>query len=343
MSNNQTSIWENTILRTAALIGAIVIIITQLNNLVVSTNTVGPAFFKVILAGLNAIALLVYCFFSTKTPNLSFDEDLSGRDGYAKLLSTFDDKLDEENSKKLADKYHNRVNLLAKQLNSNLLYWALLLTITYILYIFDDKNNKELHFPFKVAEDLSNFLSSVFLYLAFKVLYDKTLEEDNSKFNYYVDSIIVSGLYILAYIFFAIVQVNTKVEIETVNNIFSLLSGTFNGLAMTLLFARYVSMEHTVTKIDKVKYSDIITLLTTLLLPLYTLAQPLFGSFEIKAFGDPQSFQNYVFLICLCGKIFFLYMTFYFLKKKLVHLYLHTVLTRHASSDKISDCFEISK
>ncbi len=355
-TDEKKTIWESPILRTAALIGALVLITTQLQNLVVKTNEINPDFYKIILAGLNAIVLLTYCLISQKTPNLQFNKESNGKDEYSKSFRLLNEELNKEDAIKLAEKNNERVNLLAKQLNKNILYFALLLSITYICYIFDDRNSvaiangkagqqqmDSISFFFQITEDISNFISSVFLYLAFKVLYDKTLENDehNSKYNYYMDAINVSGLYILAYIFFVIAKVNVPKDTTIVANIFSLLSGLFNGLAMTLLFARYISMEHSVSKIDKIKYSDIISLLTIFLLPLYTLAQPLFGTFKIEAFGDAQTFQNYVFLVCLLGKIFFLFMTFYFLKRKLVHLYMHMVLTRHDSANKIADCFKI--
>src|SRR6266542_5868950 len=190
-TDEKKTIWESPILRTAALIGALVLITTQLQNLVVKTNEINPDFYKIILAGLNAIVLLTYCLISQKTPNLQFNKESNGKDEYSKSFRLHNEELNKEDAIKLAEKNNERVNLLAKQLNKNILYFSLLLSITYICYIFDDRNSvaiangkagqqqmDSISFFFQITEDISNFISSVFLYLAFKVLYDKTLEND---------------------------------------------------------------------------------------------------------------------------------------------------------------------
>ncbi|MGC2238797.1 MAG: hypothetical protein WA584_21760 [Pyrinomonadaceae bacterium] len=124
-------------------------------------------------------------------------------------------------------------------------------------------------------------------------------------------------------------------------NILQLIIGSLNGLTMALLFGRYVSMEHSLQNIDKGKYSEYIRWGIIIILPIYALAQPLFGSFDIDAFGPPMNFQNIVFFICLIGKMFFLYVTWSFIKKRWMHYWLHSILINHSVPKDFYDCFEI--
>ncbi|HEX8736287.1 MAG TPA: hypothetical protein VF721_13245 [Pyrinomonadaceae bacterium] len=123
-------------------------------------------------------------------------------------------------------------------------------------------------------------------------------------------------------------------------NIFGLIIGSFNGLAMSLLFGRYISMEHMINNVKDRTFYDWFSTFTVFLLPIYALAQPLFGAFEINAFGDSRAFANYVFFICLFGKIFFLYFTFDFIRKRKLHYYLHLIINSHDILKNVNDYFE---
>lgn len=130
-------------------------------------------------------------------------------------------------------------------------------------------------------------------------------------------------------------------DFETIlPNVLGLLIGCANALTMFLLFGRYISMEHLINNTKEGKSYSFITIGTIYLLPIYALVQPLFGSFEINAFGNPIAFANYVFFICLCGKIFFLYFTWRYMKKRLMHYYLHSVVTYHGISPNLQSCFQ---
>lgn len=112
-------------------------------------------------------------------------------------------------------------------------------------------------------------------------------------------------------------------------NIFLLVIGSFNGLAFALLFGRYISMEHQLWNIEKANYRELLKWGVIIILPIYALAQPLFGSFDINVFGSPKNFANVVFFICLVGKGFFFYITWLLIEKRMLHYYLHLVLVNH--------------
>jgi hypothetical protein len=123
-------------------------------------------------------------------------------------------------------------------------------------------------------------------------------------------------------------------------NIILLIIGSFNGLTFALLFGRYISMEHQLWKVKKGNYNNFIKWGIVIILPMYALAQPLFGSFNINAFGSPKNFANVVFFICLIGKAFFFYVTWLFIEKRLMHYYLHLVLVNHGVPKDFDSCFE---
>lgn len=132
---------------------------------------------------------------------------------------------------------------------------------------------------------------------------------------------------------------------QTWLNRFQLFIGIFNGLAMALLFGRYISMEHSAFNMEfgmheKEKYRHIIHNITIYLLPIYALAQPLFGSFEIGAFGNANAFANWVFLVCWIGKVFFLWLTYILIKGGFMHLYLHSVINSHGIPKDLVECFK---
>jgi hypothetical protein len=125
------------------------------------------------------------------------------------------------------------------------------------------------------------------------------------------------------------------------SNWFSLTAGIINGLAMALLFGKYVSLEHrTINRKAENKYKAISWGIVHIL-PVYAVIQPLFGSFDIDSFGNADRFRNFVFLVCLLGKVFFLYVTKDFIKEKFLHIYLHIVITKYGIPSKFYECFEI--
>jgi hypothetical protein len=445
--NDKQNKFEKVLLKIAVIIGALGVIIGGIITGITYTYThATPELVKAILAVLNLIALITYCYFSTKVPKLELNKDDESKRQYCKLLNI---KSNDEphNSISEAAVKAQRVNLLVGQLYTNVIWYAIFLIIVYLLYLFDNKwlfdeylfptkgYHKYIHSYFNIVIGVCNYLSAVFLFLGFKVLYDKTISDNNTPLRYYNKAIVLSTLFLCAYIIFSVSVVTTSFEnadlsasnsisavkeiinsyqgsintsaSETLNeinkissssladanrpapdsinevdktitsykklinasasdsintikekialhenktslivqNLFQLFIGIFNGLAMALLFGRYISMEHSAFNMKegiykKGKYNNIIHLCTIYILPIYALAQPLFGSFDIDAFGNPHTFANGVFFVCVLGKALFLYLTYLFMKQKLMHLYLHSVITSHGIPKELVKCFK---
>ena len=314
--------FEKILIRIAAVIAALGVIISGIIA-VINFVPINADSVKATLAALNLITLIIYCYFSTKIPKLEFSEGPENKSKYCELLNI---ELDDKTKTHLGVAEGNaiRVRLLAEQLHTHITWYATFLIVVYILYFFDSKfwfNSlfpgkdyyKYVHWYFDIAIGICNYLSAVFLFLAFKVLYDKTISNDNkTPIRYYTNALIFSVLFLLGYIIFSVFIVTTSLQndINTANenlanstalNLFRLFIGIFNGLVMALLFGRYISMEHSAYIMKQGiyevgKYNNIIHLCTIYILPIYALAQPLFGSFEITAFGNPRAFANSVFL-----------------------------------------------
>jgi hypothetical protein len=300
---------------------------------------------RTILVILNCLVLTVFCFLATKVPVLNFislNEDNLKK--YTSMLNVRPTKKLSANQR--AVKNNERVNKLVTQLNTNILLYAFFLIIVYIIYIFEQtvspsSQSSQTKDLYKSGQDIFNFLSSVFVYLAFKVLFNTTLDTENRRTIYFVDAILFTTCYLTLYDLMSVnfFQLNDH-AIHIARHDLSLISGIFNGLAMGLLFGRFISMEHVFMNNKNITSSRLLSYGTLFLLPLYVLAQPLFGSFEIDEFGDPKIFANIIFLICLIGKCFFLIIYYYYSQRKLLHIYLHLIVTRVGHNDDLSKCFD---
>lgn len=417
-----------------------------------NVNLRDPDVYKFILALLNLAVLLFFYLFSKETPELEFKEDSheirEKRKDTSKLLYwdklnvevnnnlvtvEDDDKEELVDSIKQAGHNEDRVNKLVRQLHNNIHRFVYCLIVVYILFLFDNRLLFSLfgrpveeydwfHISFKISEDIFNFLSAVFIFLVFRVLYDKTLDKKNKDNRYKNSPHFFIWIVILGYLAFAllvykphnfydttsinniseivqtvpqnneakateaidkikkdyfndsydiertgflndvkgkisgntpqnqIIQIKNSIEDyrnknklnEILANLFQLFIGTVNGLFMALLFGRYISMEYAVKNLSHIKHKIAFTRATIYILPIYALTQPLFGSFEIDAFGNPKWFQNYVFFFCLIGKGFFLYFTWRFMHDRLLHYYLHLGLAKYGVPKDFYTCFDFT-
>ena len=429
---------EKLIGRIAGTIGALVLIAGTINAVIsyaVPHTTSG--FFRIISVSLNLVVLIIYCLVSITAPRLDLKEDGNVGIDYCELLKV--PVTGERDALITSRRKTERVNRLVVQLHNNIVGYAVSLIVVYLLYLLDNQWFFETYLPesihyqyisaaIKVIIGIFNYLSAVFLYLGFIVLYDKTIKPDDvTPHPYHRNAWIFSIGFLLVYIIFSVTFVTGSVvgtnpgksinsikdhvksydganltkadeklkEVraiannnlpapesmdkidqvsasyangikasasETLNkideeiasdknkprqiifNVFYLFIGICNGLAMFLLFGRYVSMGHSVFSMEdgeykEKKYSKSLHFFTIYILPLYALAQPLFGSFEIDAFGPRETFANGVFLVCWIGKIGFLYLTYVFMKTKLMHLYLHTGVNDRGLPQKLVGCF----
>jgi hypothetical protein len=336
--------WEIIILRIAAIIVALGVIYGFIVK--ISDKPITPDNITTILVILNFIVLMLFCLVSVKTPVLTIT-DTANMKKYIDILSV---DFTEKKTKEEQCLFNvERVNLLVKQINTNLILYAFFLILVYGIYILialgllnDGPNN---HLFNKSLEDTLNFLSSVFIYLSFKVLYNTTLDEKtNNRIIYFMDAIFFSILYLAIYYVCIINFRDNKVLFHNL----SLLCGIFNGLAMGLLFGRFISMEHAFMNLyqkdkngkNRNYEKKIFYYSTIFILPLYVLVQPLFGDFEIDAFGNPKIFANVVFFVCLVGKSFFLLMFFIYTRRRWLHLYIHLIITKHGLPKDLGSYFD---
>jgi hypothetical protein len=410
---------------------------------------------QAILGVLNFIVLVVYCLVSRKAPKLKLKKDSDGvPDETTKYCELLNIKIKgAQDGLETAKRKETRVNLLVEQLHRNIKWYAIFLIIVYLVYTFDNKYlledvlkfrqgfYNEIHQYFTAAVGICNYLSAVFIFLAFKVLYNKTIDDDVTPVAYYDAEVFISIIILLGYISFSgsiakvsladsnpvptssLHQIKTSIaeyekavatlgigqkgapnagdmisqdsgqnakadgldpfhhqreiiaafdkrthalatdELARIQKIITsgenrtgeiwvnrlqLFIGSLNGLAMALLFGRYISMEQTAYDMKTGEYAEweyknLIHISTICILPIYAIAQPLFGLFEIDAFGDPGAFANLVFFVCLIGKALFLFLTYILMKHRLTHLYLHSVVNGQGVPEDIVDCFKFNK
>lgn len=203
---------------------------------------------------------------------------------------------------------------------------------------------------FDLLVNIINFSGALFIYLAFKVLHGQTLRDNHSAYTFFwVYPLCFSFLYILITGLFYLGYSSNYNNATIFLNITDLIAGLANGLAMALLFGRYVSIEQSVkeTQLADLTYKNLIGNLSykavfsnaiIFVLPVYALAQLLFGSLTIDSFGDPKMFQTMVYLFCLIGKIFFFAVTYLMIKKNLLSLYLHGVVAKVGNYKDLEDC-----
>lgn len=236
---------------------------------------------------------------------------------------------------------------------------------------------------FPISTNLINLLGALFVQLGFSVLFNKTLEPhqapvgesrdhaDAGNDERYLETRQIltynSSLYwsipLMMFVLYALVFVSLSISYLVVKddgaitrflNIFDLLAGSANGLTMSLLFGRYVSIEQSIRNTKQFKivfknifypfsaipYRALVSLSIIFILPIYALAQPLFGSLRIEAFGTSDNFQTVVYAICLVGKICFFHLTYILVSKKLLHLYLYGLVAEVGNYKELEACFE---
>lgn len=263
-----------------------------------------------------------------------------------------------------------KVKELVNQFKIHIALFALSLFCVYLVIVSSTGDSQTVS-GFRIATNLTNFSNALFILLAFSVFYIKTVddssEEDTAKKlpnAHYVSTLywaIPVTMFVIYTFFFLLYSVPLIGNSSNYDNIllnrFDLFVGLANGLTMTLLFGKYVSIEqslnetrmfnrvfeHVFHPFSKMQYRTIISAGIVFILPIYALAQPLFGSFKIAAFGSAEYFQTGVYAACLLGKICFLHLTYILISKKLFHLYFYGVTAKIGNFKKLEECFIKSK
>jgi hypothetical protein len=280
---------------------------------------------------------------------------------------------------------NNRVGKLVNQFRLHMTLFAFSLVLLYaiiFLGVVTSDGERKIGY-FTIITNLMNLLGALFVHLGFSVLYNKTLEAHKDPGDAHAE---LSGtepdqyslekkrpltynpsLYwaipFSCFVLYALVFISLSVSYSGINdpavtrrflNIFDLLAGSANGLAMSLLFGRYVSIEQAVGKTRRFKsvfenifypfssitYKALVSVGIIFILPIYALAQPLFGSLKIDAFGNPDHFETIVYAVCLAGKICFLHLTYILISKRLLHLYLYGLVSEIGNFKELERCFD---
>lgn len=243
---------------------------------------------------------------------------------------------------------NKRVNRLVQQFISNIWWYAVCLIVVYAAYLIDPEISDNVPHAWwaqlKFVKDTGNLLSAVFIFFAFQVLYGTTLN-DNNEPNYFKEwtSYIITAsvaIYLVAYAIYWD-DINVYTEKNEIASRFSLFSGLFNGFVMILLFSRFIAMEFAVRNSKKIAPSKFHEFLILIGLPFYAVIQPLFGTFQIAVFCEKELFSDIIIGCCLVGKIFFLIVLMRFLKKKIIHVYLHMKLTQFNLIDRYENALDV--
>jgi len=280
---------------------------------------------------------------------------------FNKLISLLNLKTESDGKRILT-----RVNELIKQLVYSIKWFIIILSAFYLLQLFVDttqqpyeklketinSNYSILKLLSKGAEnDISsseflfleiltnstNLFSGAYLFLAFQVLFLVTIEDDNKtwKLKKYVP-LSIAFLITLANVAFFVTGF-FGAHLSSVSHIIRLIGGIYNGIAMLLLFSRFISMEYFFQNSKKTWQRNFYFYGTVIALPLYVVAQPLYGLFNAVEVGEGATlFKSIVFLICFWGKLVFLLFVFAMLNKKWIHAYLFMVLSQQDTLTNIS-------
>jgi len=291
---------------------------------------------------------------------------------------------DDVDIKKYTNNLNNRVEKLVSQFKLHVVLFAISLVLIYLiiaLTIYTKNEARQITF-FTVATNLINLIGALFVHCAFIVLYNKTLIaqtpsgktaedandqlklETSEKLNYYANQYWVMPLLtvvVYTLLFVALSVANSRIlkpeEQVVFLNIADLFAGSYNGLAMSLLFGRYVSIEQSVRNtswynnllenifrpFSNVSYKSVVTVGIVFILPIYALAQPLFGNLQLTEFGNARDFQTWVFGICLVGKICFFHLTYLLISNRILHLYIYGLASNIGNFRELELCFDDPK
>ncbi len=258
-----------------------------------------------------------------------------------------------------------KVKELVNQFKIHIALFALSLFCVYLVIVSSPDSSDGAISGFRIATNLTNLSNALFILLAFSVLYLKTVD-DSSKIDetdhnaHYVSTLywaIPVTMFVIYAFFFLLYSApmigHSGKDYNVLLNRFDLFVGLANGLSMTLLFGKYVSIEqslnetkmfnkvfeHVFHPFSKMQYRTIISFGIVFILPIYALAQPLFGSFKIDAFGNSEYFQTGVYAACLLGKICFLHLTYILISQKLFHFYFYGAVAKIGNFKKLEKCF----
>jgi hypothetical protein len=263
-------------------------------------------------------------------------------------------------------KIKDRVNELIRQLVHCVRWFAVILGLFYLLQLFSDstqmpfvlfkttvKDNYSIidilsyrppfytesatYLSTEILTNITNLFSAAYLFLAFQVLFLVTLDKDDKTWR--LKSFIPISLAVIITLVnvYSFVNGFFGVNLLTQSHVIRLIGGLYNGVAMFLLFSRFVAMEYFFQNSGKDWQRQFYFYGTVIVLPLYVVVQPLYGLFNAVEIGQSvELFKAVVFLVCFWGKLVFLLFIYTMLTKKWIHSYLFMVLSQKDTLSKIS-------
>lgn len=273
------------------------------------------------------------------------------------------------NDESVIEDTRNRVNAIVRQLIYCIYWFSVILILFYLVQIYidlqlteSDQNIKKAlvnsndlfqlitgksqhkaeaakFISVEVITNALNVLSAAFLFIAFQVLFVVTIDSDNKTWQLKWIGILpisIAFTIIGANILMVLCGANGQ-NLSHLSHVIRLIGGIFNGVAMFLLFSRFISMEYFFQR-SKQKWQRNFYFYGTIIgLPLYVMAQPLYGLFNAVEFSaDAAIFKSFVFLVCFWGKVVFLLFIFTMVNKKWMHSYLFIVLTQKDTVSRLS-------
>ncbi|MET1260051.1 hypothetical protein ABV409_11935 [Flagellimonas sp. DF-77] len=210
-----------------------------------------------------------------------------------------------------------------------------------ILQLFGTQGESELDaakfLSIEVLTNATNLFSATFLFTAFFVLFSVTLEKDNKTFiKRVLPMALAIGISILSIAI--IITGIPNLNLEKSSTIIRLLGGIYNGVAMALLFSRFIAMEYYFQHSKKNFERNFYYYGITIGLPLYIVVQPLYALFNLIELGEGTAsmFKAIVFLITFWGKLVLLFFVFTMLNKKWIHSYILLTLIENDNLKKLS-------
>lgn len=346
MEKERTKLFSRLFKHINEVLALIVSIVTSLVFILTKINAI-PVDKKTLLGFVDTMNLGVLFVFLLTIGNSLISKDDEGLKNYSKRLNL---KMDED---KIA-----RVNILVSQLVICIRWFIIILGIFYVFQFLIDfvndfdydvikteitsntsilkliskgKDDSASYLVYEIGTNITNLFSAAFLIVAFQVLFFKTISPDNKTWW-----LIKKGrAYIPVSIAFMVTLISAAFYICGINDLSladisistSLSIGIYNGIAMLLLFSRFITMEYffinsrpTTWEVNFYLYGTII------ILPLYVVVQPLYGIINAVELKSLEVFKALIFLFCFFGKLIFLLFTYTMVRKKWIHYFLYATL-----------------
>ena len=176
----------------------------------------------------------------------------------------------------------------------------------------------------EILTNSTNLFSATFLFAAFMVLFRITIKSDNKtwQINNQIPLSIAIAITVLNIAIIIVGYEDMDFKLQDSSTLIRLLGGLYNGIAMTLLFSRFISMEYYFQSMKKGFEKPFYYYGTIIALPLYIVVQPLYALFNVIELQAASIFKASVFLICFWGKLVFLFFVYTMLQKKWMHSYI---------------------